>query len=190
MDAHQVCEMLIMKVKSSDLKFIIEESPFSVNISLEKSFIQKRNGGNLPKRSNLLDEAAANRSLAKENTALKESLDRLNLEREALEETVSELSYKLEKSKVEICDLFGENKYKTKENVELEKEVDKAKDLSEKLTFEIDTVEEKHKINLNAKNDEIKKLANTSVYFLFLGSLLKRSCLHKPAGLVDQLMDT
>ena len=97
MDAQQVCEMLIMKVKSSDLNFILEESPFSVNISLKKSFIQKRNGGYLPKRSNLLDEAAANKSLTQE--ILKESLDRFYLEREAFEETVSELSDKLQKSK-------------------------------------------------------------------------------------------
>ena len=70
---------------------------------------------------------------------LKGSLDRFDLEREAFEETVSDLRDKLEKSKVEICEQFSENNYKTKENVELEKELVKAKDFGESLKIEIDT---------------------------------------------------
>ena len=45
---------------------------------------------------------------------LKESLDRFYLEREAFEETVSELSDKLEECKFEICEQFSENNYNKK----------------------------------------------------------------------------
>ena len=151
MDAHQVCELLILKVKSSELNYILEESPFSVNIRLKKSFIKKKNGESLNcanfNRSNLVDEAAEKKSFDKE--------------REALEETISDLSDKLEKSKVEICELLSENNDKTKVIVLLEKELVKAKDFSDRLKIENTAVEEKHDSNLktiNIKNNEIKEL--------------------------------
>ena len=44
MDANQTCEILMSYIKKSNLNWSITESPFSVSITLKKSFIKKKDG--------------------------------------------------------------------------------------------------------------------------------------------------
>ena len=125
-----MCDRLILQVKSSNLNFLLEESPFSVNISLKKTFIRKKNrDSSFPlgyaNRINLHDRTTTNESLVEENIALKNSLKAIHSEKEALEDALSDMNRKLEKSKEEICELPSENNHKNKEYKILGKEADK-----------------------------------------------------------------
>ena len=131
MNANQACDLLIWNVKTSNLNFVLEESPFSVNISLKKSFIKMKNGdpsppGFLYNNSNGVVDSSylnANGNIAKENEALKDHLKVLETDKEALEEAINNLGIKLEKSKVEICELLSDKNSTTKEKGKTEKKL-------------------------------------------------------------------
>ena len=44
MDANQTCDILINLVKKSNLNFSLSESPFSVSVTIKKTFIKDKNG--------------------------------------------------------------------------------------------------------------------------------------------------
>ena len=44
MDANQTCEILLSLVKKSNLNFSLSESPFSVSLTIKKTFIKDKNG--------------------------------------------------------------------------------------------------------------------------------------------------
>ena len=43
-DASKICDVILANIKSSNLNFSLTESPFSVQISLRKTFITDKNG--------------------------------------------------------------------------------------------------------------------------------------------------
>ena len=120
MDAIQTYELILASVKTSQLNFVIKESPFSLDISLKKSFIkvnsptspngfiQNGNDWKLPSHSE-------SRSPFLEINQLKEHLSEMRTGKEALEDTVEDLAAKLEKSKGEISELLMERKSETRE---------------------------------------------------------------------------
>ena len=59
MDANSICEKILSCVKGSNLNYSLKESPFSVLISLRKSFIKYKNNDPLPfvLPCSLLDES-------------------------------------------------------------------------------------------------------------------------------------
>ena len=44
MDPNQTCEFLLNQIKASNLNYTLEETPFSVTLSLKKTFIKDKNG--------------------------------------------------------------------------------------------------------------------------------------------------
>ena len=44
MDANQTCEILLSHVKKSNLNFSLRESPFSVSLTIKKTFVKDKNG--------------------------------------------------------------------------------------------------------------------------------------------------
>ena len=51
MDANQTCDILLSLVKKSNLNFSLSESPFSVSLTIKKTFIKDKNGA--PRVSNI-----------------------------------------------------------------------------------------------------------------------------------------
>ena len=76
-----------------NLNFFIEESPFSPNINLRKSFIKNKNGFNiLPPDSRMLNSSKVNEALEEQ----KEKVIKLELENSSLNETLAKLEIELQ----------------------------------------------------------------------------------------------
>ena len=78
MDASQTCDILLCHLKMSNLNWNLVESPFSVTISVKKSFVKDKFGQ--PQTSGLssqnVDQEELNQ-LRRENKSLQEALDRV-----------------------------------------------------------------------------------------------------------------
>ena len=78
MDASQTCDILVNHLKMSNLNWNLVESPFSVTISVKKSFVKDKFGQ--PQTSGLssqnVDQEELNQ-LRRENKSLQKALDRV-----------------------------------------------------------------------------------------------------------------
>ena len=101
MDAMQTSDFLLSIVKKSNLNFSISESPFSVSISIRKSFIKLRNGDTMP-RPETLEKILVNKKLQDEYDSLLRTLASVENDKEELAVANHELAMKLEKAKMEI----------------------------------------------------------------------------------------
>ena len=54
MNANTVAAMIVSTVQKSNLNFYIQESPYSVNINLRKSFIKNKNGATMLPHSSFI----------------------------------------------------------------------------------------------------------------------------------------
>ena len=105
MDARNTSDLLLSLVKKSNLNFSIKESPFSVLISIRKSFIKLNYGSQ--NVDNSLESFIASRKVDDNNTLL-EALANLESENEDLTKANHELGIKLEKTKHELTDTLKE----------------------------------------------------------------------------------
>ena len=113
MNAFQVCDSLVSEVKYSNLNYTLQESPFSITISLKKSFIKNKNGEITPSYSSRKFEnscAKTDSNLLAVNEILRQNLKTFEKENIHLEATTYDLSLKLQKAKVEISDLLFNKK--------------------------------------------------------------------------------
>ena len=112
-DASKTCDVILSHIKSSNLNFSLTESPFSVHISIRKTFITDKNGNRITGIFQYSSEPISNdydRKLVIENQNLKADIKYIEQEKSELEEAIHELSMKLEKSKVETIKLLEEKK--------------------------------------------------------------------------------
>ena len=79
MNANNVAAMIVSTVQESNLNFFIQESPFSININLRKSFIKNKNG----------DTSIIQNNNEVNNTSEKLRVEKLELENSSLKGTVS-----------------------------------------------------------------------------------------------------
>ena len=147
MDANEMCDNIITEIKRSHLNYTLEETPFSVRLSIRKSFLKGKNGQVLwplpkPKVTGSLSD------LEVKNENLEAKLESVENERDSLGAALDELSDKLEKSKVATADSLKEKHelYKAKEisdkNVDRSKtEIGIFKTNVKNLTFEKDKLE-------------------------------------------------
>ena len=107
MDAFQTCEILMNHVKRSNLNFSLNESPFSVSLSIRKTFVRDRNGvernstfsGVSLQDNYIVDEK---QTLENEKKSLKLLLIQHEHEKEALKDTINDFGQKLEKARSEL----------------------------------------------------------------------------------------
>ena len=154
MDAFQTCEILMNHVKRSNLNFSLNESPFSVSLSIRKTFVKDRNGVERNSGVSLQDNYIVDekQTLENEKKSLKLLLIQHEHEKEALKDTINDFGQKLEKArseneldekKCELADITAENKKlknemetftqieKTKENTSIGVSLDKAESETE-----------------------------------------------------------
>lgn len=111
MDPGTVSRSLLDFVRKSMLNFQIQESPFSVNISVRKTFIKDKRGFDQfplePAYADFRDQNDIKNNIKSES------------EKEDLNKVISELSSKLENAKGEICELMKSKSDTVKENLSL-----------------------------------------------------------------------
>ena len=155
MDAFKICDLLLSHVKSSNLNYSLQESPFSIHLSIKKSFIKDRNGDYLPGciiNNSLESSLYSEKKLVGENEALKEHLENYKSEKAEFNKDIHNLSIKLEKAKSEVSDLLSKNKTIVKEREALDNKL-KEKD-NETLKLKNVT------LKLEEKEFELKKITS------------------------------
>ena len=174
MDANEICDNIITEIKRSNLNYTLEETPFSVRLSMRKSFLKGKNGQVIcsPPKSKVTESLS---DLKVKNENLEAKLELLEKERDSWEAALGELSDKLEKSKVDTADFLREKHelHKAKEigdkNLDKSKtEVGILKTNVKNLTFEKDKLEaelktankrvkisEKEVFSLESKNENL-----------------------------------
>ena len=142
MDPIQTCNLLLSYVKNSNLNFSLNESPFSVSISLKKSFIKDKNGtlrvskiGGIPGISGYDSQSIEEKQILQdENKTLKAALAQHEDENHTLKNTVHVLGIKLEKAKIELTETLSEKKQVVKESEATLSDLDKKKVEIDNLT--------------------------------------------------------
>ena len=137
MDPFQTCERLLSHVKCSNLNFSLSESPFSVSLSIRKSFVKDKNGVDRRSQSfsgtHQVDEKLI---LEKENNCLKSLVTQQDHEKEGFEHTIHELGLKLEKAKAELTEIMSEKDTLEKGRKVTDTELDKKNcELAETVEF-------------------------------------------------------
>ena len=108
MNANQTCDHVLNFVKNSNLNYSINESPFSVTISIKKSFIKDKSGCvRGPKIDNICKLLDENKTLTDENQSLQADIGLHKSETKALKTTVKNLGITLEKKKSELAHLLS-----------------------------------------------------------------------------------
>ena len=177
MDAFQVCDLLVSQVKSSSLNFSLQELPFSIQISIKKSFIKYKNSEYTSGRIHTsLDNPflLSDTNLEDENKELKEHLENFKSEKMLLENSLHDLSIKLEKAKVEISELLLKNKTLDKTRKAIEEKLNENENEAIKLKYKLEETKQKEielghelfeaegriKIEAEASNDLVDSLKN------------------------------
>ena len=104
MDTNSAVNVIVSTVKSSNLNFLIQESPFSLQITLRKTFIKNKNGTTLqPFRENNntceFEQKVQIEKLQQENSALHDSVKHLETDLSETRDTLQKLNKKLENEK-------------------------------------------------------------------------------------------
>ena len=92
MDANNVADMMVSAVKKSNLNFIIQESPFSLNVNIRKSFIKNKDGCSVSSPVSIIENSSK----------IQEASERQKMKLEKLELENSSLSNALKKLKVQL----------------------------------------------------------------------------------------
>ena len=106
MDVIETCEFLLSSIKSSNLNFNLQETPFSVHISIRKTFIKDKSGEIRASQIEKVDPSA--KDLELKNRDLEIHVNHLEVEKIASDDTVNDLANKLEQAKIEIIELLDE----------------------------------------------------------------------------------
>ena len=166
MDPFEASEIVLSQIKNSNLNFKIQESPFSIHVSIKKSFITSKNGDPLHFNrhfEDLSEAASQNKKLLKENENLKDALEENKTELEEMNTVVHELGLKLEKAKVELNEQMSKTnaceKAKLESDAELsEKESEIASIKHRNITIEAE--KKKLKNDMKAVSKTIKNHEN------------------------------
>ena len=124
MDANSAVDVIISTVKNSNLNFLLQESPFSLQINIRKTFIKNKDGTILQP---IIEQNEKIGKLKQENSSLNDLAKQLEAE---LFETRDSL-YKLENEKKEEA-LFNKNK--------TDKEMENLRRKKSELQTEIETL--------------------------------------------------
>ena len=171
MDAFQSCELLLKYVKNSNLNFSLNESPFSVSLSIRKSFVKDKFGaerssaftGIFHQDGRLVNE---NQNLQNEKKSLSALVIHHEREKEVFEQTIGDLSEKLEKARAELMEIMSEKNTLVKAKKNTEKELDEKTNENENLKMEIKTFsktvksKENELKNLNLKHENLSETFN------------------------------
>ena len=135
MDAFQTCEILMNHVKRSNLNFSLNESPFSVSLSIRKTFVKDRNGVERNSGVSLQDNYIVDekQTLENENKSLKLLLIQHEHEKDALKDTINNFGQKLEKARSELTVIENELDEKKCELADIKAENKKLKNEMESL---------------------------------------------------------
>ena len=127
MNANNVAAMIVSTVQKSNLNFYIQESPYSLNINLRKSFIKNRNGATVsPSSSFIQNNNEVN------DTSEKLKVEKLELENSSLTDALRQLQVELQKAH----DAVHEFDKLRKENIALKHDNDNLKKDCEKLLID------------------------------------------------------
>ena len=150
MNASQTCDLLISQLKYSNLNYTLSESPYSVNLSIKKTFTVtkegKMNSGSVPNFFDVISLINLNQELLNQRNTVIKHVANLEHEREAL---VTELSSSLQKAKIDISELS-----------EVKNNLAKVKDTSDNLVLEKQTEISELKSKLDALQSEIRDLSS------------------------------
>ena len=99
MDAKISCDLVLKHLKSSNLNFFLQETPFSAYITIRKSFI-KDSSSAIPESNTESAEALNNKIkvLQAENVSLKTDLHKLKCVAKKSEDKISDLEAKIKNS--------------------------------------------------------------------------------------------
>ena len=123
MDAAATCEILLSTIRASNLNFSSQETPFSVLLSIRKSFIKAKNVEILP--SYLKTSAPVSvKDLEIKINYLETKVGQLQAEKEESNSTINDLANKLEKAKTTISDMIIEKKKMLKTKDSSDKKLD------------------------------------------------------------------
>ena len=105
-NASKVCDFLISVLKASHLNFYLQESPFAVNINVKKTFIKNHAGVEvLPDVDNF---SCIKCQAADNNVVVKDTVGEDDEKYDKLNDTIHDLSCKLEKAKNELSETMEE----------------------------------------------------------------------------------
>ena len=104
MDAIQACDIVVTTLKASRLNFFLQESPFAITINIKKTFIKNHAGIEIcPEVENL---SCMNCIMAARKHVVKHTTEENNDKVCDLEDTIQELSIKLEKAEKELSEVM------------------------------------------------------------------------------------
>ena len=148
MNASKVCDFLISVLKASHLNFYLQESPFAVNINVKKTFIKNHAGVEvLPDVDNF---SCIKCQAADNNVVVKNTVGEDDKKYDKLNDTIHDLSCKLEKAKNELSETMEE---KNDLAIQLKEAKNTLNEKTEKNTLEIKQFKE----DLKKKNEEMVK---------------------------------
>ena len=92
--ANYICDQIIQEIRSSQLNFVISETPYSAQISLRKKFLKEFNPGktvqgNLATQQNYLEEALDN-------------IEKFKVQSESDRDTIAILETKVQKAEADL----------------------------------------------------------------------------------------
>ena len=101
MSANDVAAMIVSTVQKSNLNFYLQESPFSININLRKSFIKNKNANNTIIQNNNKDN--------NNNASEKLKVEKLELENSSLYNSLRQIQAKLQEANDAIHEVKQDN---------------------------------------------------------------------------------
>ena len=173
--AEVVCENVLECLKSSNLNFLIQESPYSVYVTIRKRFLKnspqkipspKRTEEILKQRLYYMESLFG--SVSEENVALKSDIENKRKEIEALKQEVVNLENKSEFKTAEIFELNKTVLEVIEKENEKQRKIERLEEISKKLNNEFVEaktnlsniskslkVKDKENFNLNKKNENL-----------------------------------
>ena len=146
MDTKITCEFLLKQLKSTNLNFILQETPYSVYLTIRKSFIKNLNTNN-PSQTFNVSEETLNKKIADleaENLLLKSNIFGHRSEMTNSEQTIIKLEEKIKTAEIETIKNIQETKKVEKQFhrledilVEKEKEIMKLRTISKNLNDDV-----------------------------------------------------
>lgn len=108
MDASQACHIVVTTVKASRLNFFLQESPFAITLNIKKTFIKNQDGIEIyPDVENFSCNKC---KVAAKNQVVQCDTGESDEKVCDLQDTIHELSMKLEKAKIELSEAMIEKK--------------------------------------------------------------------------------
>ena len=154
MSANDVAAMIVSTVQKSNLNFYLQESPFSININLRKSFIKNKNANNTIIQNNNKDN--------NNNASEKLKVEKLELENSSLYNSLRQIQAKLQEANDALHEVKQDNLKEVEklgnENLDLKLKNDELKKSNEKLGNENNNLVEQLKIIKTENKSRINEI--------------------------------